>query len=416
MGATPKPPSSTPLGAYLAKNGRFPAVALQIKPIDPSRPTIVLTQFEEYNFQNSVLIPVDSFSFTARNPTLTGSLYDFIKDGDIAVLLANGQPIATGLIDSVTIGTDRDSGETVKIQGRTLIAQLEDQSAINEVDTPIWGNSMTPDAVVNALILSTRINYYRLQQAQSASLLFATEPGESKLSALTRYLEPINCITWMDPDGTLVVGRPDMGAGPLGTFVMDRDRRQSNCLSMQAHYASTQIPNVIVPIWTGQETTTDRVQPEQRLLNMAAGPARLFKFKHRVPKSVVVSTPNGADAQSLSAANKITVAGSNVLQSYALREIARANINEIGVQVNVQGHYNANLDPLIADTNYIINYPRASLNEKMYLHTVAYSLSVGQGQRTSLNFCRSGCIVAGVAVQSQKSASVKNRVSGGSTT
>lgn len=414
MASTPKPSSSSKLEKFLAKNGRFPSVSLQVQPIDPQRKPILLTQFEEYSFQSSVIIPVDSFSFTARNPTVDGSLYDFIKDGDIAVLMANGQPVATGLIDSVNIGTDPDSGETVKIQGRTLIAQLEDQSAINEVDKPIWGNSMSPDAVISSLATSTRINFYRLQQVPNTPpLLFATEPGESKLSALLRYLEPINCLAWMDPDGTVVIGRPDMGAEARGTFVMDRENRQANCLSMQAHYASTQIPNVVVPVWTGQETTTDRVNPEQRVINSAAGPSRLFKFKHRVPKSVVVSTPNGGDAQSLGQANQIVVAGSNVLQAYAKREIARANVHEIGVQVNVQGHYNAGLDPLVVDTTYIINYPRASLNERMYLHTVGYSLNRSQGQRTSLSFCRLGCIVADVAVQSQKSLSFKKRVPNG---
>lgn len=411
---TPIPPNSTKLGAYLAKNGRFPGIELQIKPIDPSRKTFILRQFEEYSFQTSVLVPVDSFSFTVRNPSLKGSLYDFIKDGDIAVLLANGVPIATGLVDAVSIGTDPDNGEKVTIQGRTLIAQLEDQSAINEVDKPIWGNSLPISAVVNALVPSTRINFYRLQQITSASNLFATEPGESKLSALIRYLEPLNCITWMDGDGTLVIGRPDMGANPLGTFIMDRSSRQANCLSIQATYASTQIPNVVVPIWTGQETTQDRVSPEQRILNLAQGPARLFRFKHRVPKAVVVSTPSGADPQSLSQANQLVISGgSNYLQAYAKREIARANVHELGVQVNVQGHYNANLEPLIPDTCYNVNYPRASLNEKLYLHTTTYSLSVQTGQRTALVFCRPGCIVADVSVKSQKVSSKKTKVSGG---
>ena len=415
MGA-PIPQQQTALGKYLDKNGRYPQVQLQIQPIDPSRKTIMLSQFEEYSFQNSVIVPVDSFSFTARNPTLPGSLYSFIQDGDIAVLYANGQPVATGLIDSVNIGTDADGGETVKIQGRTLICQLEDQNAVNDVDDPIWGNSMLPADVINALILSTRINFYRLQQAPSSTaMLFATEPGESKLSALTRYLEPLNCLAWMDPDGTVVVGRPDMGSAPLGTFIMDRANRMANCLSMQANYASTQIPNVIVPVWTGQESTQSRIAPEQRIINMAAGPARLFKFKHRVPKAVVVSSPNGADPQSLSQANQLTLAGgANYLQAYAQREIARANVNEIGVQVNIQGHYNSNLQPILADTCYNINYPRASLNEKMYLHTVGYTLTM-QGQRTSLNFCRCGSIVAGVTVKSQKAASTKTKVNGGGT-
>jgi prophage tail gpP-like protein len=412
---TPKPFVQTPLGTYLQKNGRFPLVSLHIQPIDASRSPVVLTQFEEYSFQSSVLVPVDSFSFTARNPTLAGSLYDFIRDGDIATLIANGVTVATGLIDTVTIATDPDSGEMIHISGRTLIAQLEDQSAINDTDDPIWGNGVTVEQAVNALINSTRINFYRLQQAPSGSFLFATEPGESKLSALQRYIEPLNCIVWMDPDGTIAVGRPDMGASSTGTFVMDRQNRIANCLSIQASYSSTQIPNVVLPVWTGQETVQSRVAPEQAIYNKAQGPSRLFKNDHRVPKSVVVSTPSGADPQSLSAANQIVVAGSNILQAYAKREIARANVHEVGVQVNIQGHYNQDLTPILVDSTYIINYPRASLNEKMYLHTVAYSLNRTQGQRTSLSFCRLGCIVADAAVRSVKASTVKQQASGAQT-
>lgn len=409
--AVPNPAGSTPLQKYLEKNGRFPPVSLQIKPIDPSRPSVEFTEFEEYTFQNSILVPVDSFSFSFRNPTLKGSLYDFVKDGDIAILKANGKIIATGLVDDVNIGTDPDSGELVHVRGRTLIAQLEDQSTVNDVDDPIWGNKLTIDGVVNALVQSTRINFYRLQQEPKGSFLFATEPGESKLSALNRYLEPLNCIVWMDGDGTLVVGRPDMGADPVGSFVMDRENRQANVLSMQANYSSTQIPNVVIPVWTGQETVQSRISPEQRVLNAAKGPSRLFNFQHRVPKTVVVSTPSGSDPQSISQANQFVVAGSNILQAYAKREIARANVHEVGVQVNIQGHYNSDLSPIGIDTTYNVNYPRASLNEKMYAHTVNYTLGKA-GQKTSIFFCRLGCIVADIAVKSQKSSSKKKQVSG----
>lgn len=403
------------LEQYIAKNGRFPPVSLQIKPIDPSQKSVEFTTFVSYNFQSSVITPVSAFEFTMVNPTLPGSIYDFIKEGDIAILKANGEVICTGLIDTVNIGTDIDAGETVKIIGRNIISQIEDQSTVNDIDDPIWGNLLPVDGVVNALIISTRIQFYRLQQAPAGSFLFATEPGESKMSALQRYIEPLNCITWMDPDGTLVVGRPDMGSDSLGTFIMDRANRQSNCLSMQVNYSATQIPNIIIPVWSGQETVQSRVSPEQRIINSAAGPSRLLKFQHRVPKAVVVSTPQGADPQSLSAANQIVVAGSNILQAYAKREIARENIKEIGVQINIQGHYNSDLDPIVVDTNYICQKPRASLNEKMYLHTVEYSLSRETGQKTSLFFCRLGAIVADVAVKSQKASSLANtkQASGG---
>lgn len=412
MAAARLPFGQSELGKYVSKNGKFPPISLQIKPIESNRKSVEFTQFEEYTFQNSILVPVDSFSFTARNPTGSGSIYDIIRDGDIAILKANGNIIATGLIDSVSISTDPDSGELVKVNGRTIIAQLEDQSAVNDADDPIWGNKLTLDGVVNALIGSTRINYYRLQQAPTGSFLLATEPGESKLSALIRYLEPLNCLTWMDADGTLVVGRPDMGADSKGMFYMDRDKRASNCLSIHANYSSTQIPNIIIPVWTGQETVQTRISPEQRVLNNAPGPSRLRNAGHRSPKTVVISTPSGADPQSLSTANQLTVAGSNILQAYAKREIARANTNEINVQINIQGHYNNDLNPIMTDTCYDIFYPRASVNEKMYLHTVAYSLNRSTGQRTAMTFCRLGSIVADVAIQSQKSSSQRKQVTG----
>jgi hypothetical protein len=85
--------ANSALQSYLAKNGRFPAITLQVKPIEAGRKSIEINQFTEYSFKSSVLVPVDSFSFKVRNPTLKGSLYDFIRDGDIAILKANGQII-----------------------------------------------------------------------------------------------------------------------------------------------------------------------------------------------------------------------------------------------------------------------------------------------------------------------------------
>ena len=410
---------NTPLQKHLLLNGRFPGVSLQVKPLDPSRASVELKQFTEYSFQSSVLVPVAAFSFSFVNPLLSGSLLDYVRDGDIAVVKANGEPIGTGIIDSVSVETEASQGETVHVMGRNLMGQLEDQSTVNDQDDPIWGNSLTVDQVVNALVISTRINYYRLQAVPDGSFLFATEPGESKLSALMRYLEPLNLLAWMDPDGTLVVGKPDMGADVSGSLIMDRGARRSNVLGMKGVFSATQIPNVIIPIWSGQETVQSRVSPDQRVLNSAPGPSRLYGFDHRVPKAVVVSTPQGADAQSLSSANQITVAGSNILQAYAKREIARANVHEVHVQANVQGHYNDDLSPFGFDTTYQVVYPRCGLlSEKMYAHTVDYSLSREQGQRTSISLCRLGCIVADTPIvskrdQSQRISTIAATTTGG---
>lgn len=402
----------SPLSQYLNINGQFPPISLQITPIDPSRSPITLTTFTEYSFTNSVIVPIDSFNFSMRNPSDNGSLLDFVRDGDIATLMANGSPISTGIIDSVTIMTSAEAGEEVHISGRNLLSQLEDQSAVNDKALQIYSKVFTPAQVINTLITNTRINYYRLQDNPDIPKLpiFTTVPGESKLASLIRYLEPINMIVWMDPDGTVVLGKPDMGSDPDGAFVMDKKNRYSNCLSIQANYSSTRIPNIIIPVWTGSEGV-QALLPEQALANAAQNPRRLLTQGHRVPKCITVSTPNGSDEQAIAQSNQFAqVGGSNVLQAYAKREMARANVGELGVQVNIQGHYNSNLQPILCDATYQISYPRAGIDRNMYLHTVTYSLSVQSGQKTSLFFCNLGCIVADTSTVSEKLSSVKIQV------
>lgn len=396
------------LQEFLDQNGQFPQVSLQILPIDNSRKPIEVSQFEEYSFQSSVIVPVDQFSLTLRNPTLEGSLLDFVRDGDIALLKANGEVVATGLIDSVNVRTDQE-GEVVLVQGRTLIGQLEDQSCVNDQDQQIWFTNATIDQAVRALVTRTRIGAYRIQQGPNAPPLpLATEPGENKMSALIRYLEPLNCLAWMDPDGTLVVGRPDMGSPPVGRLQMDRVNREANCISMQSIFAATQVPNVLISVWAGQESVQSRVAASQILLNNAPGPSRLYGFKHRVPKTIVTSAPSGADPQSAATvANLVLSGGSTILQAYAKRELARANVNEMQVQAVVKGHYRDDLVPILVDTCFDVYYPRGGVDETLYLHTVGYSMSAREGQRTSLSLCRLGSIVADVSKLSVKSSSVR---------
>jgi prophage tail gpP-like protein len=200
----------------------------------------------------------------------------------------------------------------------------------------------------------------------------------------------------MGPDGTLIIGKPNMAQKARGRIFLHKEKRQSNVLSMRVTRASTAIPNLIVPIWAGQETTVDRVAPEQALMNGAAGPARLYKLGHRVPKSVVVSTPTATDPQGLSQINAIQAAGGNLLQAAAKRELARRNVGEIVVEAVVPGHYDENGLPYVPDTVYHVEYDRGSVDESMYLYQVDYSLEESGGQRTNLFFCRLGAIVADV--------------------
>lgn len=382
------------LESYVAKTGRFPPVSLIITPLDGS-PKISLERFLSYTFSSSILIPVDTFSFAFAAPDGT-PLNQNIKEGDICVLSANNLQLAQGIIDQTEVETDGEFGEKCAITGRDLMGQLEDQDAISLDSTPIFAQNVSLGNGVKSLLTNTRINQIELRDTPNASYLLATEPGESKLSALQRFIEPLNCLAWMGPNAQLIIGKPNMSQQPKGTLFLSKAKRTSNVLHIKITRSSTQIPNVIVPIWSGQENVTDRTPKQQRLQNGAPGPARLFKLGHRLPKSVVVSAPNATDPQGLSGVNALKAGGGNILQAYAKREMARQNQKEIIVQIVVAGHFNDKGEPFVPDTVYTIEYDRGDINERMYLFQVEYSMDESSGQKTSLYFCRLGTIVSDV--------------------
>lgn len=351
------------------------------------------------------MIPVDSFSFTMVAPDDPKSVKAYINEGDIAILEANGTTISTGLIDQIEIEYDMQSGEKVTISGRNLMAQLEDQDAVSLTSQPLYGQSLTASAVLKLLMQNTRIQGFVLQQAPQLGYLLATEPGESKLSALTRYMDALNCIAWMNPLGQIVFGKPNMAQAISGDIVLNKVGRVANVTSIRATYASTQIPNIFVPIWAAQESTQFAVSPSQALPNTAYGPNRLRKLGFILPKAVITSNPSGGSPQEVAnQANQFAVAAQSaangtILQAYAKKEAARANVKELLVSAVVPGHYNDNGQPFVVDTCYQVTFDRGNISEKMYLYQVEYSLDPERGQTTTLEFCRLGTIVADIQAQ-----------------
>lgn len=379
----------------LREKGRLPPVTMIVTPIEGSRPVIRLDNFLDYNFDSSILIPVDTFNFSFISPD-GPPFYNEVREGDIVSLYANDFPLAVGIIDTIEIDTETDGGEKVMINGRDLMAQLEDQDAISVQDKPIWGSNETIQSVFSKLSANTRIQSNGLQLKNPPPVqsgLFATQPGESKLTALQRFLEPLNSLAWMDTTGKLNIGKPNFTQKAKGILKLNKSARDTNVTSMKVIYSSTNIANIIVPIWSGQENVQDRL-PGQRVENKAFGPTRLRTAGHRVPKSVVVSTPQGSNPQALADVTFLKQ-NTNVLNAYAQREIARQNQKERIVQVVVPGHYDESGNPYNVDSVYHIQYERGSVDDDMYLFQVQYSLSEGSGQKTALYFCNKFTIVAG---------------------
>lgn len=378
----------------LQKNGRLPPVSLVVTPLSGD-PSVTLDRFLSYRFSSSILVPVDTFSFSFAAPD-ADPFYSTVKDGDIVNLYANDVPLSTGIIDAIDTETDEQFGEKIEINGRDLMSQLEDQDSISIQDTPITGNYPVSQALIK-LLPNTRINGFRTQNAPNGSFLLFTEPGESKLTSLQRFIEPLNCLPWMDPNGKLVIGKPNMNQAASGNLYVLRDQRRSNCMSIKVVRSATNIPNIVVPIWSGQEAALGRAQIGQRIYNAAEGPKRLRQQGHRVPKTIVVSNPDASTPGGAGEVNRLQVAGGDLLGAYARREIARQNQHEMIAQVVVPGHYNDTGMPYKIDTTYRVQYDRAILDEVMYLFQVEYT-SDENGQRTSLYFCRLGTIVADVSI------------------
>lgn len=409
------------LARYLEVNGRSPPFELIFKPLENDiQPTfdgrglssgenrkaqsknlqkladLALDTFLSYNYSSSILIPVDTFSFTFSRPDLD-PVPTFLREGDLITLAGNGVPVSTGIIDQVEVEIDDSGGERASISGRDLLSQLEDQDAVSLNSGKNFGGNTTIENGVRRLCEDTRITQFDFTRAPTGQFLWATEAGESKLTALQRLLEPANCVAWMLPSGALKIGQPNMSANSSGDLFCLQNSRESNVISIKATRACSRIPNVIAVIWPIQEDVTkEATLPKQVYLNAAYGPERLRKLGHTLPKSVVIAVPDGNAPTDYDAVNKLQFANGDRLDQYAKREIARANVDELIVQIVVNGHYNESGMPYLPDTVYNIRFDRGNIDQDMYLYQTDYRMSEDTGQLTNLYFCNLGAIVAGI--------------------
>lgn len=397
----------------LERYGRFPPIELQIQRVvnragkQTTETTAYVTEFLSYRFAQSMLIPVDAFSFSffpatddldRSKPTID----ELVKEGDIVSVFygrnKSRKQIATGIVDSTALSCS-PQGESFQIVGRDLLGQLEDQDAISfgEGKTgTYWGDSAALESVVRELVKQTRIadNRIKRQGVANEVSLYATSPGESKLSALLRFLEPMNALVWLDADGTIMLGKPNFKSVPAGTFLVDRKNSQTNVLQMKVTKNAGRIPNGVLGIWTGCEKVQDSFSTGV-IINPAERAAALRRAGHIINKTIVVSLPDTNVESSGPALDTLRKKGaSEYVKQYVKRLIAKANIGEVDVEVLVPGHCNDNGEPYVADTVYKIFNDRANVDEDMYCYAVDYMMDTGGGQSTSLYFCKLGTIVA----------------------
>lgn len=393
----------------LDKDGRLPGVKLEVFPLDQDREPFTIEKFNSYSFASNILIPVDTFSFTfkpappidtfSRQKSADGfSTYDtIVREGDTVQLTVDGEAIATGYVDTVDTEIDPSGGARLTVNGRDLMGFLEDNDAVNPDATILYANVAQINDVLPTLLKNTRIRGFETKNMPTdVKSLFATQPGESKLAALQRFLDPLNALAWMGPTGKLICGRPSFNLssqGVLGIRALDMPR-VANVLNWRTHRASGQIPNAVLPIWLGNESV-QTINKHSLRQNAAEGPARLYKAGHRIYRTIVTSAPDANDVKSgLPEVSRLIAQGANYLDSLAAREMARENVNELLVTCSVIGHLNAEGDPYASDQCFDLVCDVDGLEKKMYLFAVEYALSEDAGQVTHLSFCNLNTIVA----------------------
>lgn len=395
------------LAKTLDTEGRSPSVKMEVQPIDNvdrggfSKP-FTLDGFNSYHFASNILVPVDAFSFVFKPPMPRNNSETWnkiIRPGDLLQLTINDQPLATGFCTVPEISTD-DDGSVIHFEGLDMLGYLESSDAVTPSSNIIYANSAKIEEVIGKLIENTRIDQlgYEIQGVpKDVASLFATQPGESKLASLQRFLDPLNAIAWTSPSGKLVVGRPDFSSdsqGTLGFRVMGDGVRRGNVLNMRIRDQSAQIPNSVIVVWTGNEGLAS-VQKQNERRNSAEGPSRLYKAGHTLYRCLPTSVPDANDVKDgLSELNRLIAQGGDYLGALAAREFARENTNELVVTCSVYGHLNSLGNPFVVNTCYDLVHDAAGLDEKMYLFGVDYELSESGGQITHLSFCKLNTIVA----------------------
>jgi hypothetical protein len=380
----------------LAEKGRFPGVEVLLSPLDPSPEAdqahaLYAVLVQPVRYRAGCVFRVRLHLARYAEPARFDS---YGRHGDAAG--CDGKNLATGIIDYPSVETDVASGERGSIAGRDLVGQFEDHDAISLDSEPVFFTQTDVAGVFRKLKEGTRIPGLIDQGVPGGKWAFSTEPGESKLAALQRYLEPLNSLAWSAPDGKLIVGKPDFKQTPRGSLFILRKDREANVRSIKVTWAGATIPNIVIPLWSGAEFV-QKAFKESAVYNPAPEPNRLRQKGHVLVRSVVTSDINANTTSGQTELNRLGASG-NLLRALAARLIARENMHEMLVQVVAYGHMNEDGEPYAPDQVYHVKYDRANVDEPLYVYGVEYSLTLERGQITTLYMCRLGCIVAGAEV------------------
>ena len=359
---------------------------------------VSLRTFDSYSFDKNILVPASAFRFTA--PGVSISERTAIRSGDwveLFVVPPKGpkRQIATGILDETDTHITPNRVDYV-LTGRDLLGQLVDNTAVDKDNNTVHMAKVSLTTLFEYLIQNTRIpQEYFDNQIPTGDILFQTQPGETKINCLQRYMEIANCLAWCDPDGRVNLGKPDFFQPRSGNLILKRsDPSKNNCIEARSkrnlNTAIRQIAYVL--------QTTESVPPTNTKNNHDKDMVRVANAG--VGRSVFRTFSYGSGAEVF---NKITQVGNsnaapmNMGDAMAMRELARDNIKVLDVEIVVRGHTNENNLPYDVDQIYYTNLEDDNVKEDLYVYACRYDLSKEHGMMTTLRLCTIGAIVADAA-------------------
>lgn len=365
-----------------------------------------LRTFTSYSFDRNILVPASAFRFTA--PGVEKARRTAIRSGDNATLWAINSvgkkiQIATGFVDETDTHIVPGQVDYV-ITGRDTMGQLVDNDCVDAQNRVINTQDITLDGMLALLINSTRIpqgyNQGKTQNIPNGTLLFQTRGGETKISALQRYLDLTNCLLWSAPDGSLILGKPNFSQSLSGSITMSSSNpSQNNALEARSRRNVNQtIRQIVSQLQTMEQVDASiytKINNDKDV--QAVAPALVGRSVYRV-----FSYGQGADA-----ANTVTAIGNQngnpqgIGDQLSLREIARENMRVLDVEVVIRGHLNSNDLPYNIDQIYSITIEDDDVNEDMYVYSCSYEMTIEHGMLTHLRLCRLGTICAYTASLAQ---------------
>jgi prophage tail gpP-like protein len=358
---------------------------------------ISLKNFTSYTFDRNILIPAAAFRFTAPSVDKTERLQ--VRSGDVASVWVPcpdnvKRQIATGIVDETDTHITPTNVEYL-LTGRDMIGQMIDNAAVDSANNIINAENISLGKLVTFLIKGTRMpqEFVKTDDVPNLKLLFNTNPGETKINALQRYLEFTNCLVWTLPNGQLKIGKPNFTRNTDGVLILSAsDSSNNNMMEARVRRNLNQaIRQIVSQLQSGgniNPTPFTKHNNDKDMKSVASA---------NVGRSVYETFSYGSG---MDAANTVTQVGNQsgnprqIGDEYSLRKMAMDNMKVLDVEAVVRNHYNENFQPYDVDQIYSVQIEDEDLFEDMYVYSCSYELTLEHGMVTRMKLCRIGTICA----------------------